>query len=72
MKAIEQMQRVEEIVNSKVGDGKEFATPQDALDYCNRYIEALGPLARIGGGVWGIKFSLLIPELESHIERTER
>ena len=61
-------ERVTQIVDSKVGTGKKFETPQAALDACNDYIAALGPVALIGGGFWGISFSILIPELEARIE----
>ena len=63
--------KIDEQINKHVGIGKQFETAQKALDYCNSFINALGPVAAVGGGVWGIKFCFLIPELEERIRQGE-
>ena len=58
------IEKVEEAVQKHCGEGKRFGTIADMIKWCKGTAEALGPIAMIAGGSFGIRFCILIPILE--------
>jgi len=68
---MDELEKIEEAVQKNCGQGKRFATVADLIKWCKDTAEALGPLAMIGGGAFGVKFCVLIPVLEEMQKDTE-
>jgi len=66
-----ELEKIEEAVQKNCGEGKRFATIGDLIKWCKDTMEALGPLAMIGGGAFGVRFFVLIPFLEEMQKDTE-
>ena len=65
------LEKIEEAVQKHCGVGKRFKTIDDMIKWCKDTAEALGPLAMIGCGAFGIKFIILIPVLEEMQKEVE-
>jgi len=61
---MDELKKIEEVVQKCCGEGKEYATIGDLVEWCKDTVEALGPMTMIGGGAFGIRFCILIPVLE--------
>ena len=68
---MEELKKIEEAVQKHCGEGKRFKTISDMIKCCNDTVEALGPMAMINGGMYGVRFCVLIPILEEMQKENE-